>query len=207
MAEFVLVWEAVQEVHFSDLPDEIAWKWTANGVYSSQSAYSIQFAGRFCTFNSRAIWKAKAEGKHRFFAWLLVQEKIHTADVLLIKGIQCSPVCSLCDQERETAAHLSLHCCFAQEVWWLVHIWTGGLISIPEPGITVQDWWNSSIQAAGAQDRSRVAAILIYTAWNVWNERNRRIFNGTSLSPMRLLDMIQSEMEVRRRACEPREFL
>ena len=35
MAEFVLVWEAVQEVHFSDLPDEIAWKWTANGVYSS----------------------------------------------------------------------------------------------------------------------------------------------------------------------------
>ena len=112
MAEFVLVWEAVQEVHFSDLPDEIAWKWTADGVYSSQSAYSIQFAGRFCTSNSRAIWKAKAEGKHRFFAWLLVQEKIHTADVLLIKGIQCNPVCSLCDQERETAAHLSLHCCF-----------------------------------------------------------------------------------------------
>ena len=44
---------------------EITWKWTANRVYSSQSAYCTQFVRRFCTFNSRAIWKAKAEGKYR----------------------------------------------------------------------------------------------------------------------------------------------
>jgi hypothetical protein len=31
-----------------------------------------------------AIWKAQAEGKHRFFAWLLLQEKILTEDKLLI---------------------------------------------------------------------------------------------------------------------------
>ena len=145
------------------------------------------------------------EGKHRFFAWLLVQEKIHTADVLLIKGVHCNPVCSLCDQEQETAAHLCLHCCYAREVWWLIHIWIEGLVAIPEPGLTLQNWWNFAIQEAGPQDRNKVAAILIYTAWNVWNERNRRIFTGISISPTRLLDMIQSEMEVRRRACEPRE--
>ena len=86
-----------------------------------------------------------------------------------------------------------------------MHIWTEGLISIPELAITVQEWWNSSIQAAEAQERNKVAAILIYTAWNVWNERNCRIFPRTSLSPMRVLDMIKSEMEVRRCACEARE--
>jgi len=86
-----------------------------------------------------------------------------------------------------------------------VHIWTEGLINILELAITVQEWWNSSIQAAEAQERNKVAAILIYTAWNVWNERNCRIFTRTSLSPMRVLDMIKSEMEVRRCACEARE--
>ena len=75
MAEFVLLWERVQEVTFSDQADTITWKWSANGLYSSKSAYGIQFVGSYCTFNSKAIWKAKAEGKHRFFGWLLLQQK------------------------------------------------------------------------------------------------------------------------------------
>ena len=126
VAEFVLLWERVQEVTFSDQADTITWKWSANGLYSSKSAYGIQFVGSYCTFNSKAIWKAKAEGKHRFFGWLLLQQKIQTADILLVKGIPCNPVCCLCDQAPETAAHLCLHCPFAQEVWFLVHTWTGG---------------------------------------------------------------------------------
>ena len=55
MAEFILLWERVQEVVFSDQPDITSWKWTVNGQYSSKSAYAIQFAGSYCTFNSTAI--------------------------------------------------------------------------------------------------------------------------------------------------------
>ena len=117
------------------------------------------------------------------------------------------PICCLCEQEQETAAHLCLHCCFAREVWWMVHPWTDGLISIPEPNALVEDWWNSSLQAAVAHDRARVAAILIYTTWNVWNERNRRIFNGISQSPQRILSLIKQEMDIRSCACEDREVI
>ena len=95
MVEFVLLWEKVQEVFFSDEPDRIIWKWTKNGLYSSKSAYEIQFVGSYCTFNSFALLKAKAEGKHCFFGWLFLQEKIQTADNLLLKGIECDPVCCL----------------------------------------------------------------------------------------------------------------
>ena len=68
MAEFVLLWEKVQEVHFTDNPDQIVWKRTANGLYSSKSIffcgssksiYDVQFIGAYDTFNSSAIWKAK----------------------------------------------------------------------------------------------------------------------------------------------------
>jgi len=205
IAEFIVLWEAVQDIHFSDTPDEIVWKWTANGKYTSASAYAIQFAGRMCPFNATAIWKAKTEGKHRFFTWLLVQERLHTADVLLLKGVQCNPVCSLCDQQQETAVHLCLHCPYAREVWWHVQEWTEGLIHIPDPGLTIQEWWNSSVLAVPRQLRTRVAAIYMYTAWNIWNERNRRTFRGVSLPSLSLLPLIKAEMEVRRQACEVRE--
>jgi len=39
-----------------------------------------QYIKTFCNFDAQAIWRAHAEGKHRFFAWLLVKEKILTAD-------------------------------------------------------------------------------------------------------------------------------
>ena len=72
-----------------------------------------------------------------------------------------------------------------------LHNWTEDLINIPELSVTVEDWWNLSLQTTGPQDRGRVAAILIYTAWNVCNERNRCIFTGVSISPTRLLSMIE----------------
>jgi len=93
-------------------------------VLKRQVAYEIQLVGSYCTFNSFALWKAKAEGKHRFFGWLFLQEKIQTADNLLLKGIECDPVCCLCDQDFETTVHLCLQCYFAQEIWVLVRAWT-----------------------------------------------------------------------------------
>ena len=97
VAEFVLVWEHVQAVQFLEVQDAIRWKWAATGLYTSKSAYDIQFSGSYCTFDCKAIWRAKAEGEHMFFVWLLVQERLQTADKM--KGIACDPMCCLCDQE------------------------------------------------------------------------------------------------------------
>ena len=88
-----------------------------DGIYSVKSAYNLQFQGSYSTFRSDTIWQAEAEGKHKFFAWLLVQCKILTADKLLARQWPCNPICSLCNIEQETAAHLILHCPFAQQVW------------------------------------------------------------------------------------------
>ena len=80
MADFVLLWDSVQGSQLSNTPDSIAWKWTADGVYTAKSAYEAQFLGSYSPFRGEFIWQAEAEGKHRFFAWLLVQSKILTAD-------------------------------------------------------------------------------------------------------------------------------
>jgi hypothetical protein len=90
---------------------------------SAKSAYNIQLLGTQRIFDGRSVWRAHAEGKHKFFAWLFVQGKILTADNLVRRNWPCNPICSLCDQELETAAHLCLTCSFAKEVWFLVANW------------------------------------------------------------------------------------
>jgi hypothetical protein len=93
--------------------------------------YDVQFRGSFCSFNCTAVWKAKVEGKHRFFAWLLLQKKLLVADKLLIRNWPCNPVCQLCDLVQETAEHISMHCSFAHQVWALVNWWNFGMVPIP----------------------------------------------------------------------------
>jgi hypothetical protein len=67
MAEFIHLWDLVQQAQLSNQGNRIEWKWTANGKYSDKLAYLIQFRGSYCTFNAKSISKAHAEGKHIFF--------------------------------------------------------------------------------------------------------------------------------------------
>nr|TKW02753.1 hypothetical protein SEVIR_8G260600v2 [Setaria viridis] len=55
-------------INFTNTPNDTVWRWTPNGEYSARSAYAIQLKGSYCTFEAQAIWKARMEGKHRFFA-------------------------------------------------------------------------------------------------------------------------------------------
>lgn len=114
MAGLVTLWSLIQEVQLLPGDDVISWCWTSNGVYTPKSAYDIQFRGSYCSCNSTAIWKSKVEGKHRFFAWLLLQCKWLTVDKLLLRNWSCNPQCPFCDQLPEMVVHLCLHCAFAQ---------------------------------------------------------------------------------------------
>lgn len=55
MAEFITLWDLVQDVQFNEEEDQIKWKWTASGVYTSNFAYEAQFKGLFTTFEPSNI--------------------------------------------------------------------------------------------------------------------------------------------------------
>jgi hypothetical protein len=90
MAQYVVLWDAVQQIQLTDAPDQIVWRWTANGAYTTKSAYLAQMKGTYCSFDADAIWHAHAERKHIFFAWLLVRNKILTADKLVATNRPCA---------------------------------------------------------------------------------------------------------------------
>jgi mannosylglycoprotein endo-beta-mannosidase len=182
IAEFILLWDKLQHIQLTDETDSITWRWTAHGNYTSKSAYSVQFRGTYCSFDTKAIWKASAEGKHKLFAWLLVQNRILTADLLLVRNWLCQPVCILCDQNWETTVHLCLHCVYAREVWFMVSNWAEVTIQVPAQDVSTKVWWNGAMQERSKSLARRAAAILMCTGWNLWKERNRRIFSGTILN-------------------------
>jgi len=201
MADFVVLWDLVQEVQLTMEEDQISWRWTADGVYTAKSAYEAQFRGSYCSFLPSTIWRAHAEGKHKFFSWLLVQEKLLTADKLQARNWQCNPLCSLCGCMPETEEHLCLHCPFAIQVWGLVRAWSGNLIRVPVQGTTIEDWWCQSLAQQPQKERRQTSAFLMYTAWNLWKERNRRVFEGKAMEPRIVLQLIKEEMQLRFRAC------
>ena len=144
---------------------------------------------------------AHAEPKHRFFTWLLLQEKILTADLLQARNWPCNPACPLCQTAPESALHLCLHCPFAQRVWELVQAWTHDLVSKPATDISLEVWWLHSLQNLPRAQKRTKAAVLMYTTWNLWKERNRRIFEGKEAEPSTVLHFVKEEVNLRFRVC------
>jgi hypothetical protein len=107
------------------------------------------------------------------------------------------PVCSLCDQEPELADHLCLRCVFAQEVWVQLSAWTEGAITVPQRSLNLELWWDSEMRGLPNQQKQQRASTLIYTTWNIWKERNWRIFEGKSATPARVIQLIKEEMALR----------
>jgi hypothetical protein len=82
--EYVALRELVGHTKLQEnMEDSIRWCWTTDGEYTAKSAYLIQFQGTFSKLKLMPIWKAKAEPKCGFFAWMLLHKKILTANNLI----------------------------------------------------------------------------------------------------------------------------
>jgi hypothetical protein len=85
--EYVELWKRMANNYRNPQnEDEITWRWTTNGEYTTKSSYEIHFVGDYNNLRISTIWKAKMEPKCRFFAWTLLHGKILAADNLQRKG-------------------------------------------------------------------------------------------------------------------------
>jgi hypothetical protein len=80
LEEFILLFMALSPVTLSDQHDQIFWVWTKDGKYSVASAYDCQFMGSYGKLPAPYVWKALTEPKSRFFTWLVLHDKVLTAD-------------------------------------------------------------------------------------------------------------------------------
>lgn len=193
LRQFTSLWTRVSQINLDPLvADSIAWVWNSSQTYSASSAYQCQFIGSISYIQFDKLWPAKVEAKCRFFMWLWLRGRILTSNNLAVRGIPHDDVCTLCDQQDETPLHLILQCPYARSVWALV----GNDMGLPvlatnaQHAVSIMHWWNDMTSGLGC----RAKKTAIYTAWNIWKERNRRVFEHKSLQEAALLHLIKQDI-------------
>jgi hypothetical protein len=69
----------IQDVNLvADRDDDILWKFTESRLYTTKSAYNMQFLGMIESNTHNMIWKVWAPPKTIFFAWEAIQNRIWT---------------------------------------------------------------------------------------------------------------------------------
>ncbi|XP_071719077.1 uncharacterized protein [Rutidosis leptorrhynchoides] len=134
------------------------------------------------------VWFPQANPKHAFIMWLAIQERLTTQDKLMkwypLKTFQCE----LCGKEADSINHLFFGCEYSKAVWLEVKklLLFRGLptnIHAIVQKIAVFSYRN---QIWDVINRITIAA----TVYNVWQERNSRIFKGRRRSESELVKCI-----------------
>ncbi|KAJ4792133.1 RNA-directed DNA polymerase (reverse transcriptase)-related family protein [Rhynchospora pubera] len=118
--------DILQQVPFFNLSvmseNSIAtWKWTANGIFSSSSAYGVLSNTGLISKYHLALWKVKSPPRVKVFLWILLQDRLLTQQNLIVRGWPCPTSCPCCNTSlMETTDHLFLHCQYATSIWSLV---------------------------------------------------------------------------------------
>ena len=64
----------------------------------------------------------------------------------------------------------------------------------------IAKWWEEAASKVPKQDRRRFSGVLIYIVWNLWKERNRRIFENKYRTVQQVASLIKEDIVQRRRA-------
>jgi hypothetical protein len=195
LAQFVKLWALIQMVHLTEgVEDDITWKLTVNGQYSAASAYKLQFFGLLESSLNNWVWEAWGSPKVKHHAWLALQNRLWTADRLRKHGWDNCGLCPLCKQIKENNNHLFVHCRFTIRVWELLKEWLGiqGLQPRHWADLSTQGWWSLLVDGTSPH-RKGLASLALLTVWEIWKERNARVFEH-KLSPFFvILDKIKCE--------------
>jgi hypothetical protein len=190
--EFVLLFSTLVGVQLSDQKDSIRWRWTASGDYSAASGYEAQFMGAYPHYRASTIWRAKTEPKCRFFAWLAIQGKSLTADNLAKKNWPCNPHCPLCYCMNETNEHLLAECNFTEAIWdKIAHDLQVHPVLVPFHKGNISSWIEAAGRAGNKKQQHINAGIVFLFWWNIWKERNRRIFENKEASFLQVSELIK----------------
>jgi hypothetical protein len=127
---------------------------------------------------NKYIWKAWAPPKVKFFAWLANENRIWMADRLEKRGWPNCGLCPLCKQVTESVDHLFVHCRFTMRLWTQVKEWLGIPDLVPShwAGLSIAEWWRRMSHEATA-NRKAMASLTLLVSWEVWCERNARVFS------------------------------
>jgi hypothetical protein len=134
-------------------------------------------------------------------------ERILTADKLLQRGWENDYFYPLCPRNLETASHIFTECPFSLKVWEHMAVALGLDALKPtnwlDKGLSVLEWYRGLVGRQTKSQRKIIFPASNLICWEIWKERNRRIFEKKELPFTGLLVRIKDEADVWRLAGAP----
>jgi hypothetical protein len=199
-AQCINLWEEIELVERDgSRPDRFAWIGAANGVYSAKDTYRLLCMGQEVFSMHDPIWNSFAPPKCKIFAWLAVRYRLWTSDRRYRHGLQDrSAACFWCLQEEDALDHVLMRCPYARQVWFGCITAVGLNIVEPNRDSSLESWWSSARELVRRKDRRSFDTLVILIAWQIWKQRNARVFGNTQLqcSTTQLLFRIKEEFEL-----------
>nr|GEV24118.1 reverse transcriptase domain, reverse transcriptase zinc-binding domain protein [Tanacetum cinerariifolium] len=164
-----------------DSCDRIKWR-NVDGLIKVFSAHEV-----WSSIRSRGVkvdwcdvvWFSSSIPRHAFHLWLVIHRHLKTQDNLRpwdAAGLN-TMVCTLCETQPDSHAHLFFECVFSQQVWHHLK----GLASIPNSSDSIDVIINDIKPFATRRtSRSLIAKLVVAeTTYFIWQERNRRLFKNS----------------------------
>jgi hypothetical protein len=95
----------------------------------------------------------------------------------------------------ETALHLLYPCRFSRRVWILVVEWVGCRHLHPNKwplSESVLQWWNNLTEALDINRHGTLSPLLL-VIWDIWLERNARVFNRVESLALTVFTKVKGE--------------
>jgi hypothetical protein len=92
----------------------------------------------------------------------------------------------------ESADHLFVHCRFTLRLWNKAKEWLGllALRTNNWADLFFPEWWNISTSGHG---RKGLATLYMLIIWEIWNERNDRVFKNKQAPLQIIFDRVKKE--------------
>ena len=88
--------------------------------------------------------------------------------------------CALCSQEPEFLDHLLIGCVYSREVWFRVLRAYNWHQFTPSTDAKLITWWLATRKMIAKARRMAFDSVVILVAWNIWLQRNARVFQRQS---------------------------
>ena len=125
--------------------------------------------------------------KLKVFAWLLIQDRLNTGDMLVRRRCPIRDVnCVICQAQRETREHLFFECHFNTDCWSALGIAWDRNLGLSSMLALAETVWNKPLYLE----------VVIICAWNIWKQQNRKYFDGLDVDMQSWLAQFKSDIGI-----------
>lgn len=158
--------------------DKLEWKPNGGKTYSIASCYEVLRRRKVRVQWASMVWSTGVMSRHSFIWWLTIHMKLKTRVFLQSRGMQISAECCFCNHDGENVSHIFFNCQFSKQIWKEVLV----KMNIKHtPRSWELEWhWVQTRFKGRAKQKKILRATFAFTIYQIWIERNSRLFTNVS---------------------------